>query len=109
MLLFNTFRVQCQFNQGSLTLSFGTRITESEIDTLQQLYDSGLPIISSASSTKNLFGDEDEGPLMRSLQARHETREAATAIQLAAFDRSACSVERYSDVEILIKVPAFMQ
>lgn len=98
MILFNTF-------QGSLTLSFRAHITEDEIDTLQQLHDSGLPIISSASSIKNLFGKEDEQPLMRSLQARHEIREDVTAIQLAAFDRSACSVERYSDMAILIKVP----
>lgn len=75
-----------------------------EIDTLQQLHDSGLPIISSTSSIKNLFGNDDERPLLRSLQAKHQTREEATAIQLAAYDRSVCSVERYSDVQIMIKV-----
>lgn len=90
-----------------MTQSFRSSITENEIDTLQQLYDSGLPIISSALSIKNLFGNEDERPLMRSLQAMHKTRENTKAIRLAAFDRTACSVERYSDVNILIKVPTY--
>lgn len=107
LTLLPNFVFNVNLTQGSLTLSFRSSITENEIDTLQQLYDSGLPIISSALSIKNLFGNEDERPLMRSLQAMHKTRENTKAIRLAAFDRTACSVERYSDVKILIKVPIY--
>ncbi|KAJ6646223.1 hypothetical protein Bhyg_01434 [Pseudolycoriella hygida] len=45
--------------QGSLTTSFSTTAYEPEIDTLEQLDRSGLPIVSSANTIKNFFGTDN--------------------------------------------------
>lgn len=88
-----------------MAYAFNNPGTEKEIDTFEQLDESGLPIVSSSYSIKNLFShDDDDRPLYRSLQAKFVKVDNVTAINLAAYERSACALERFTDVKILIKV-----
>lgn len=87
--------------QGSLTTSFSTTVYEKEIDTLEQLDESGLPIVSSANTIKNIFGT-DRHAVRNSLQKKYFI-ENITAIEIAAYERRMCTVERSSDIQIIIK------
>lgn len=92
--------------KGSLTTSFSTTAYEKEIDTLRELDDSGLIILSSALSIKNLFGDKnDVNPVLLSLMSKLQTTsEADNVIDSVAYQRNVCGVERYSDFNIIIRV-----
>lgn len=87
--------------QGSLTTSFSTTVYEAEIDTLDQLDKSGLPIVSSANTIKNIFGT-DNNTVRNSLQKKYFIKNI-TAIEIAAYERTMCTVERSSDIRIIIK------
>lgn len=88
--------------QGSLTTSFSTSAYEAEIDTLEQLDKSGLPIVTSANSIKNFFGTDDN-PVRNSLKKKYIVANI-TAIEIAAYERRMCTIERFSDIRIIIKV-----
>ncbi len=89
------------FLQGSLTTSFSTTVYEAEIDTLEQLDKSGLPIVTSANTIKNFFGT-DNNTVRNSLQKKFFI-DNITAIRVAADERRMCTVERLSDIRIIIK------
>lgn len=90
------------FLQGSLTTSFSTAAYEAEIDTLEQLDKSGLPIVTSANTIKNFFGT-DNHTVRNSLKKKYFIANVS-AIANAAHERSMCTVERSSDIHIIIKV-----
>ncbi|XP_037031264.1 uncharacterized protein LOC119070856 [Bradysia coprophila] len=87
--------------QGSLTTSFSTKAYESEIDTLEQLDKSGLPIVSSANTIKNFFGT-DNHTVRNSLQKKFFI-ENITALRVTADERRISTVERSSDIRIIIE------
>lgn len=89
--------------QGSLTKSFSTIAYYPDIDTLSELDRSGMPIYTSAYTAMNLFG-EDETPLLTSLRSKFYYDQNISAIHRAAHFRDMCAVERFSDVNIIIKV-----
>lgn len=93
------------FLQGSLTTSFSTTVYEAEIDTLEQLDRSGLPIITTANTIKNFFGS-DNNTVRNSLQKKYLISNI-TAIEIAAYERTVCTVERSSDIQIIIKASGF--
>lgn len=88
--------------QGSLVTSFSTAAYEPEIDTLEQLDKSGLPIVSSANTIKNFFGTDDNA--VRNSLAKKYFIENITALQITAFERRMCTVERFTDMNIIVKV-----
>lgn len=72
---------------------------------MEQLDQSGLRIFTTSASLKNIFGGENESPLLKSLQKKHLMyTDNKKPIDHAAYERNMCSVERYSDVTIIIKV-----
>lgn len=91
--------------QGSLTKAFSTPLYEKNIDTLSDLDKSNLPIVASASALRNLFGKTDS-QLIRSLQLKSHppVNKNISTIEMAAFNRNICGVERYSDVNLIIQV-----
>lgn len=92
--------------QGSLTTSFSKTVYEAEIDTLEQLDKSGLPIVTSANTVKNFFGT-DNHTVRNSLQKKFFVNNI-TAIRIAADERTVCTIERRSDIRIIIKVSNFL-
>lgn len=83
-----------------------TKSTDKDIDTLRELDSSGLNIIASSPSLRNTFGNwQTRSELLLSLKGKLllEVSER-NGIDRAAEDRDVCSLERYSDVEIIIKV-----
>lgn len=91
--------------QGSLYTSFSTTVYEAEIDTLEQLDKSGLPIVTSANTIKNFFGTDNN--TVRSSLRKKYIIENSTAIEIAAYERRVCTVERSSDIRIIIKASGF--
>lgn len=73
---------------------------EKEIDTLRQLDDSQLKIITGAKSVKNIFGEPEDGELLRSLQSKLEFK----VIDVPPEKITYCTIERFTDVSIVIKV-----
>lgn len=91
--------------QGSLTTSFSTVSYYKDINTLSALDESGLPIVTSSPTLKNLFGsEEDASPVLKSLIKKFLIYEIENQMNQTAFERNICSIERYSDVTIIIKV-----
>lgn len=75
------------------------------IETLSALDESGLPIVTSSASLKLLFGNAtDASPLLRSLMSKFYIFDIQRQIDRTAYRRDACSVERRSDINIIIKV-----
>lgn len=56
--------------------------------------------MTNAKSVKNIFGGANDGPLLRSLQSKVEF----TVIDNPPSKIDYCTIERYTDVSILIKV-----
>lgn len=90
--------------QGSLMRFFSKPFYFPEIDTLQQLDESGYPIDTS-SPHLNLFGSTD-GPLVESLRSKFRVHQNDTysSIYRTAEIGDVCSVERRSDMRILMRV-----
>lgn len=79
------------------------------LQTLQDLDKSGLKIVTSSESLRTLFGFEhDASPLLKSLIRKFQIFEIDNPIQRTAYKRDMCSVERYSDINIIIKVAVFI-
>lgn len=97
--------IKLHLSQGSLTTSFSTTVYEAEIDTLEQLDKSGLPIVSSANTIKNFFGTDNN--TVRNSLAKKFFIENVTAIEITAYERRMCTVERSSDIRIIIKASWF--
>lgn len=90
--------------QGSLFHSLSTDAYENEIDTLRQLDDSKLPIVTYATSVKNIFGDGDNSPLLRSLGLKLQSGNDSDG-KTSLVEGTYCTIERFTDISIVIKVP----
>lgn len=78
--------------------SFSTTSFYKDINTLQELDDSGLPIGTSSRSLLDIFGDR-ENPLLASLQDKFIIMKTA-AYDRAIEKRDVCCVERKSDITV---------
>lgn len=98
--------------QGSLTTSYSTTSYFKDIETLDELDASGLPVGTSSGSLRNLFGadnDENDGkPAIRSLAKKFQLiNKTEPIIEKAAYRRDICSIERLTDIAIIIAVEYF--
>lgn len=91
------------FLQGSLYTSFSTVSYYKNIDTLRELVDSKLPVGVASASLTNFFGDTEYSPLWQALKKQFIVVDD-NPINRAANKRDICSVERKSDVQIIIRV-----
>ena len=73
-----------------------------ELQSLADVINSGLPILSSASTASSIFGDTND-TTFKMLRSKIQITHIAS-IDQAAFFRNTCSIERYSDVRIIILV-----
>ncbi|XP_058055928.1 uncharacterized protein LOC131207334 [Anopheles bellator] len=87
--------------QGTLTTAFSTVTFYQDIDTLEALDRSGLPIGTSSRSLRDIFGNDSASPLYRSLTGKLQILNMS-ARNRAAFQRDICSIERRSDVSLII-------
>lgn len=75
------------------------------LQTLHDLDASGLQIVTSSQSLRTLFGEQNDAkPLLQSLIKKFKIFEIDSPLQRTARKRDMCSVERYSDINIIIKV-----
>lgn len=86
--------------------SFSTTSYYKNIDTLTDLDRSGLPIVASSFSLRNLFGSKEaDTPLLRSLNKKYRIESKnVSAISSAAYSRDMCALERYLDIPSIIRV-----
>ena len=93
------------FAQSSLYTAY-TKTTSVNIDTLSELDNSGLTITASSPSLLNTFGNwQTYSTVLRSLKGKILLENVdRKALDRVAEHHDVCSIERYSDVHILIKV-----
>lgn len=90
--------------QGSLTTSFSTISHYKDIDTLEELDNSGLPIGTTSASLANVFGD-DGHPVIQSLASKFKVYNSSEPVRdRTAFNRDICAIERFADVKVIIAV-----
>lgn len=77
-------------------------IFEDELRTLVDVDNSGLPIQLSSNTVGSIFGTTNDTNYKSLSSKVHIMR--VSAIEHAAFYRNTCSIERYSDVRIIILV-----
>lgn len=89
-----------------MTHSYSKILYEPEIDTLIDLDKSELPVVASKGTLNLIFGIDDGIRVIKSLRKRSypRIRNAKAPMESAAYDRSLCAVERFSDVQIIIQV-----
>lgn len=89
-----------------MTRSFSTVSYYRDIDTLAELDKSGLPIATSSGSLRNIFeGIDSSNAIIRSLSAKYTLRNSTIATRTrTAIQRDICSVERLSDIGLIIAV-----
>lgn len=76
---------------------------ETDINTLEQLSKSHLPIVTGSQSLSDLFGEADT-PLMKTLKKNVKIMQTAQSnIWLTANVRNSCSIERETDAEFIIR------
>lgn len=92
--------------KGSLTRSFSTVSYYKDIETLADLDKSGLPIGTSSGSLRNIFeGSDSSNAVIRSLSAKYMLRNSSIPTRSrTAIQRDICSVERLSDIGLIIAV-----
>ena len=101
----NTTLYIFNLGQSSLYTAY-TKTTSVYIDTLRELDSSGLTITSTSPPLRNTFGNwQTYSKVLRSLKGKIllEYSDNGTLDRVAEY-RDVCSIERYSDVHILIKV-----
>lgn len=84
-----------------------TKATSVNIDTLSELDKSGLWITASSPALRNTFGNKRTGSeMLRSLSDKIflNTTTDQSALDRVIENRDVCSIERYSDVHILMMV-----
>lgn len=102
--LLKNFIIFIYIPQGLLMRSFSTIGYERDIDTLQDVANSGLPIHTSSPNLINLFG-QDNSTMLTALRSKYKiTPSTYNALQHAAIDRNVCGIERWSDAMNIIKV-----
>ncbi|XP_035779783.1 uncharacterized protein LOC118459993 [Anopheles albimanus] len=93
--------------QGTLTTAFSTVTYYEDINTLAALDRSGLSIGTSSRSLLDIFGNVTGSPLYESLKSKLHILNVS-ARHRAAFERDICSIERRSDVHLIINT-AYMR
>lgn len=88
--------------QGSLTKAWSKEIYYDNMKTLQMVDNSNLAMVISSRIVKNLFG-EDNSTLFESLRSKIIVNNVSTLEQTAIY-RNICTIERHSDVNIIMKV-----
>ncbi|ETN60805.1 hypothetical protein AND_007556 [Anopheles darlingi] len=86
---------------GTLTTAFSTVTYYHDINTLDALDRSGLTIGTSSRSLMDIFGNVTGNPLYQSLKSKLHILNVS-ARHRAAFERDLCSIERRSDVHLII-------
>lgn len=92
--------------QGSLTRSFSTTTFYRDINTLEELAESGLMIGSSSNYLDNIFGD-DNLAVIKSLQSRIKKKLHDFSLDQTAYKRDICGIERLTDIKVIIAVMSF--
>lgn len=87
---------------GSLTKAWSKETYHDNINTLQEVDKSGMSMVISSRIVKNLFGD-DNSTLFESLRSKIIVNNITTLEQTAVY-RNICTIERYSDVSIIMRV-----
>lgn len=89
-----------------MVTSFSTDQYYKDINTLEELDESGLEIGTSSGSLKNLFGEKSLGtPIIRSLASKYKMISTTTPIiARAAYQRDICAIERLTDIRVIIAV-----
>lgn len=77
-----------------------------DIDTLEELDESGLPIGTTSGSLGNIFKEDLGSPLIKSLQSKYTVANISdvATIERTAFARDICCVERLTDIKMIIAV-----
>lgn len=87
---------------GSLTKAWSKETYYENINTLQEVDKTGMSMVISSRIVKNLFGD-DNSTLFESLRSKIVLRNITTLEQTAIY-RNICTIERHSDVNIIMRV-----
>ncbi|XP_052902928.1 uncharacterized protein LOC128310342 [Anopheles moucheti] len=87
--------------QGTLTTAFSTKSYYKDLNTLAALDQSAMPIATSSRSLLDIFGNASLSPLYRSLKGKLQVLNES-ARHRAAYERDVCSIERHSDVHLII-------
>lgn len=93
--------------ESYLYTAYTKRSFYKNIDTLHDLDESNLQISASSPSLRNLFGNSQtsSSDVLKSLKKKYILDDGVeSAIERTAIKRDICSVERYSDVNIIIQV-----
>ena len=82
---------------------------EKDIDTLEELVKTGLPIGTTSRSLGNIFTGDHESPLIDLLETKFTllNKSNAPIINRTAYARDICSIERLSDIPANIAVNIF--
>lgn len=88
--------------QGSLTKAWSKESYYDNMKTMKNVDDSNLAMVISSRIVKNLFG-EDNSTLFESLRSKIIVNNVSTLDQTAIY-RNICTIERHSDVNIIMKV-----
>lgn len=92
--------------QGTLTRSYSTVTYYKDINTLQELDASGLPIGTTSGSLGSIFEQSYGVPLIESLASKFQMQNTIgdATIDRTAYAHDICSIERLTDVLIIIAV-----
>lgn len=92
--------------QGTLTGSYSSESYYKDINTLEELDQSGLPIGTSSGSLGSIFDQHFGSKLIESLDSKYHvfTNTTDVTIDRTASKRDICSIERLTDVSVIIAV-----
>ncbi|XP_026478554.1 uncharacterized protein LOC113384978 [Ctenocephalides felis] len=95
--------------QGSLTKAYTATIYYPDINTLEDLDESGLYIYTSSPGMMDLFGSGSDDEVINALGRKLCLTEKRKSIKLVAKNRNIASVERYDDAKLLETVTMYGQ
>lgn len=77
-----------------------------DIDTLEELDESGYPIGTTSGSLGNIFKEDFGSPLIKSLESKYTISNITSiaTIERTAYTRDICCVERQTDIKVIIAV-----
>lgn len=84
-----------------------TRNSHKYINTLRELDESGMKIYAASPSLLNTFGDNNtKEPIMNSLENKIFVLDnsSVSSIRRTAYERDSCSLERLTDIDLIIQV-----
>lgn len=92
--------------QGTLTRSYSTITYYKDINTLEELDASDLPIGTTSGSLGSIFELDFGSTLIQSLNAKYHVfaNSRDPVINRTANKRDICSIERFTDIDVIIAV-----